>query len=52
MAEGGILPPKTLQAFVDRIVDLDETVYGSVGVDLCKAPCRNWPDSLQEKGRI
>ena len=26
MAEGGILPPKTLQEFVDRIVDLDETV--------------------------
>ena len=26
MHGGGILPPKTLQAFVDRIVDLDETV--------------------------
>ena len=28
LAEGGILPPKTLQAFVDCIVNLDETVSG------------------------
>ena len=26
LAEGGILPPKTLQAFIDRIVELDETL--------------------------
>ncbi len=26
LADGGILPPKTLQAFIDRVVNLDETL--------------------------